>query len=338
MNMYSMSGQGFVLPEANCDPADDILVRLDDAGFVVNASQNAARLGVELDALLLMPNVADFAAADHRLQVESYFKKVMAGQSGDEGIEFPITTCRFANACPRAGECSLVQDEHWYELQLTLIDDRGKSNRGTLGRLRSVQHKHVLEEQAAVCATTDPITGLHDRHRYLTELIRQLGRSRGGGTTSSTAVFAIDGMRAIFMQCGQSTADQVRWGFAKYIETMLSQDYVLTQVDEERFGVILPDTSPAAAREWAADALQIFAGLAKSECGRTPELSASAGVAKVERSAEWTIRQAELGLIMARAAGGMQTAICRPKSDLTSGHSIERTMNRVVGQRANRIA
>ena len=66
-------------------------------------------------------------------------------------------------------------------LQLTLIEEAGQSRAGALGRLRSVQHKHAPDEQAQVWAATDPITGLHDRHRYVAELIQQLGRARAGG-------------------------------------------------------------------------------------------------------------------------------------------------------------
>ena len=45
--------------------------------------------GWDLDTLLLMPHIADFAVADHREQVEAYFNKVIAGQGIDEEIEFP---------------------------------------------------------------------------------------------------------------------------------------------------------------------------------------------------------------------------------------------------------
>lgn len=120
-------------------------------------------------------------------------------------------------------------------------------------------------------------------------------------------------MRALLLRYGQRTADEVLWGFAKFLETMALPGHEVAQIDGERFGVLLPDMTLRIAREWAEDVVQTFSALASpapnTNRPRTPQLSASAGLARVECTVDWTLREAELGLVLARAGGGKQVAI-----------------------------
>ena len=75
-------------------------------------------------------------------------------------------------------------------------------------------------------------------------------------------------------------------------------------MDFERFAVILPGIKAKAATAWANDLVSTFASLSLSSPGKAPVLSASAGLAGIASSVEWTMKQAELALIMARAGGG----------------------------------
>lgn len=328
---------GVCVPQIQeCDPADDILIRLDRAGFIVNASQNAGKLGIDFETLLLMPHIADFAVADCRQKVARYFEQVIAGECGAEGIEFPITTDHTSNelglvAYQKGGPCS-EHDQQWCLLKLSCIGNEGQPGSGALGTVQLIERKCEITCHFETPKVSDPLIGLADRRAF----VRCLDGSLALDESASVAILAIDGMRAIYMQYGQTTADEVRWGFARFLETIADHDHILAQVDDERFGVILPGMAPNVAREWAADVLQVFASLAMPENGCKPEFGASAGIAKAEMSPEWTIRQAELGLVMARAAGGMQTAICRTHSNLLSGRLIEQAMEAVVERAAQR--
>jgi PleD family two-component response regulator len=127
------------------------------------------------------------------------------------------------------------------------------------------------------------------------------------------AVFAVDGMRALLLRYGQRTADEVLWGFAKFLETMALPGHELAQLDGERFAVLLPEMTARAAREWAQDVVETFAGLAAPAPSparpKAPQLTASAGLARVECTVDWTLREAELGLVLARAGGGRQVMV-----------------------------
>lgn len=337
MTMHSHNAGACAPQIQECDPADDILIRLDRAGFIVNASQNARQLGIDFEALLLMPHIADFAVADCRQKVTQYFEQVIAGECEEEAIEFPITTDHtgdeLGSVASHTGTPCAKHDQQWCRLKLSCIGNDGQTCRGALGTVQLIERKCEITCHFDTPKVSVSSIGLADRRAF----VRCLEGSLALDETASVAIFAIDGMRAIYMQYGQTTADEVSWGFARFLEATSDQDHILAQVDDERFGVILPGMAPNVAREWAADVLQVFAGLAMPESGCKPEFGASAGIAKAAMSPEWTMRQAELGLVMARAAGGMQTAICRPHSDLLSGHIIERAMESVV-ERASRRA
>lgn len=339
--------------------AKDVIVRLDKAGFVVDASENAGRLGIDLDAQLLMPHISDLALAQYQRQVSRYLIDVVSGQSDPEAmskpcvhsVEFPIAPKSHHAASDHAAE--LDETHEWVMLTLRYLAGEASDDCGLVGTLRTITRSpstrspstpspstrspsnlHVMPaanggerlSDRFADLTSDPFTGLADRRKFVSSLTSSIAMHEN----ASVALFAIDGMRAVFMQYGQNTADELRWGFARFLEAMVEPHHTLAQVDEERFGVVLPGARPREAREWAADALQTFCGLTASAKGSKPRLSASAGIARAEKSAEWAIRQAELGLVMARAGGGMQTALCRPQPSLSNGRPIEKLMENVV--------
>lgn len=288
------------------DAAGDIVVRLDSAGFILHASANASQLGIDLSSLLLMPHISDFADPDHTAELVRYVTGVFSGETRHGWIEFPV--CKSAAPEEERVDDAIVE-QRWFAFSLRLIDDDDGVPQGALGLLRSVQQKHSLEVEINARALTDPLTGLANRHAFCADLRRAIAQEG----EHTMAVLSVDRLRAIFMQYGQRTADEIQWGFAKYLESMVLPGHTLAQIDSERFGVLLPGISLPKARVWADDALKTFSALAKTSSSRTPELSVSAGLARVEKNVDWTLRQAELGLVMARAGGGMRAS--------TSGHS-----------------
>jgi len=291
------------------EAAGDIVLKLDAKGFIVHASANAADLGFDPSELLLMPHICELADADHAPAVDELASRVLAGDSGNSSLEFPARLCGAQDTSPSADQCAYRGHLRWYQLTLRPLHGEGGSVLGAIGLMRSVQQVRTLESELHTRATTDPLTGLANRQAFASSLARCVDRvpdSLRGGKPAMLAVFAIDRMRAIFMQYGQDTLDEFLWGFARFLETMVRPGFVLGQLDAERFGVILPETSLREAQDWAEEALRTFAALALPSSARMPHVAASAGLAEVEHSVDRTLRQAELGLVIARAAGGMQ--------------------------------
>ena len=292
--------EGRVLHGLLEETSRDIVVRLDRHGFIIHASANSAELGLDLSAALLPPHITDLAERDHAAFLGAHVKTALAGQVQGGWVEFPVV----AGADREAASLPPQQCQRWYALSLRPMFEPSGAVEGALCLIRSVQQLRVLEGELHARAVTDPLTGLANRQAFCASLRRHL--AQGGG--QQVAVLAVDSMRALLLRYGQRTADEVLWGFAKFLETMALPGHEVAQLDGERFGVLLPDMTSRHAREWAQDVVETFSALAAPASTKSPQLTASAGLARVECTVDWTLREAELGLVLARAGGGRQVA------------------------------
>lgn len=300
MKMGLSDVEGRVLHGLVEEASGDIVVRLDANGFIVFASQNVVDLGHDLSSMLVMPHASDLAEGEHGSALGSFVHQVLSGEAARGWFEFPVLVH------DPEYQFGAVDCRRWYALSLRRIDAADGEVQGALGLIRSVQHKRSLEGELHTRAVTDPLTGLSNRHAFCEALRRRL--SKGG--SDLVVVFAVDRMRSLFMQYGQRTADEIMWGFAKFLETMALPEQELAQLDNERLAAIVPGMSKTSTRLWAADVLKTFSELALPSSSRAPKLTASAGLARLECTVDWTLRQAELALVMARAGGGMQVGEC----------------------------
>ena len=291
--------EGHVLHGLLEETSGDIVIRLDRHGFIIHASANIAELGLDVAATLLLPHITDLAAREHAAFLGERVAAALAGRAHAGWTEFPVIACHDRDTC-REAHC-----HRWYALSLRPMVNNTGTPDGALCLMRSVQQVRSLEGELHNRAVTDPLTGLANRQAFCASLRRHL--ARGGG--QMIAVFAVDSMRALLLRYGQRTADEVLWGFAKFLEAMVLPGHELAQLDGERFAVLLPDMTSRTAREWADDVVTTFAGLAAPASAKAPQLTASAGLARVECTVDWTLREAELGLVLARAGGGRQVAV-----------------------------
>jgi len=291
--------EGHVLHGLLEENSGDIVIRLDAGGFIVHASANIAGLGLDVTSALLPPHITDLAERGHAARLGEQVAAAIAGEGTGGWIEFPVIACTDRTTC-RDQHC-----QRWYALSLRPMRCPDGASDGALCLMRSVQQLRSLEGELQARAVTDPLTGLANRAAFCAGLRRHL--AEGGG--QMVAVFAVDGMRALLLRYGQRTADEVAWGFARFLETMAPSGHEPARLDGERFAVLLPGMGPREARDWAREVVATFAQLAAPATARTPQLTASAGLARAECTVDWTLREAELGLVLARAGGGRQVAM-----------------------------
>ncbi len=291
--------EGRVLHGLLEETSNDIVVRLDPRGFIIHASASLAELGLDCSATLLLPHITDLAERDHAAFLAEHVSAALLGRTQAGWIEFPVIACDDRATC-RDTDC-----QRWYALSLRPLFDSVGAVEGALALIRSVQQLRSLEGELHARAVTDPLTGLANRQAFCASMRRHL--AHGGG--QMITVLAVDGMRALLLRYGQRTADEVQWGFAKFLETMALPGHEVAQLDGERFGVLLPEMTSRVAREWAQDVVETFSALAAPVSAKAPQLTASAGLARVECTVDWTLREAELGLVLARAGGGRQVAV-----------------------------
>ncbi|BDI59545.1 diguanylate cyclase domain-containing protein [Qipengyuania nanhaisediminis] len=316
------------------DVSGDIVVRLDADGFIVHATENAHVLGLDLSTLLLMPHVADFADAGSAAQVHEYVNAVFAGEPEAGWIEFPLAMPPEPGEGEAPAGLALPKaqaPQPWFALNLRLVEPDDGAPQGALGLIRSVQERADRRPHPGDGQAIDPSTGLITRNALRADLRQAISRGR----EPVAAIFAVDRMRAMFMQYGQRTVDEIQWGFGRFLKSMEQPGQRLAQIDGERFAMLLPGMSLGEARGWAGEVLHTFAGLSDPSSSRAPELTASAGLARGEVSEDWTLRQAELGLVMARAGGGMRVGLGRKRApsrhaELSCSRRVERAVNEAV--------
>jgi diguanylate cyclase len=298
------------------ESSQDIVIRLDDRGFLAHASANSADIGLDLSGLLLAPHITDLVDAHHTAFVAEQVGGVLAGQPLVGWVEFPIIACQSAHHGAGARHRHNASCHRWYALSLRPVMGATGEPQGAVGLLRSVQQVRNLEGELRARTLTDPLTGLANRQSLCASLGRHL--ARGGG--QMMAVLAVDGMRAVHLRYGQRTADDVLWGFARFVESMAPENAEIAQLDGERLGVILPCSQRQAALAWCEEVLATFGALAAATSPKGLKLTASAGLARVECTIDWTLREAELGLVMARAAGGGEVRCgALPRAGFASG-------------------
>ena len=303
--------EGRVLHGLLEETSRDIVVRVDRRGFIVHASANIADLGLDIAGTLLPLHITDLAQRSHAAFLGAHVTTALAGRAQGGWTEFPVNLGADANTVAEP------QSQRWYALSLRPMFDASGTVEGALCLMRSVQQLRNLEGELHARSVTDPLTGLANRQAFCASLRRHL--AKGGG--QMVAVLAVDGMRSLLLRYGQRTADEVLWGFAKFLETMaqsLAQTlttpgHEVAQLDGERFGVLLPDMTARDARAWARDVVETFSALAAPAATanrpKSSQLTASAGLARAEYTVDWTLREAELGLVLARAGGGRQVGV-----------------------------
>ncbi|MEL6876614.1 MAG: diguanylate cyclase [Pseudomonadota bacterium] len=288
--------EGTVLHGLLAEAAGDIVIKLDEYGFIEHASPNIAAVGIDLSQMLFHPHVADLACSTHVDALRGYVAAALAEECRPGPFEFPVA---------KQDEDRSHLDRKWHALSLRpVLNDDGSAG-GALGLLRSVDQRRVLENELHASTTTDVLTGLGNGKLFSAKLRRALKAPE----QSVLAMFEIDRFRAILMQYGQSAADEVLWAFAQFLQAMSQPGQELAHLHGGRFGVILSDMNAEAARIWCDDVLETFAALAVGATSSEPRLSASVGLTALDTNVDDAYKHAELALVMARASGGMRVGI-----------------------------
>ncbi|HLY74815.1 MAG TPA: GGDEF domain-containing protein [Planctomycetota bacterium] len=173
------------------------------------------------------------------------------------------------------------------------------------GAMGTVQH--ALEEHNAQLissltdlATTDALTGLHNRRYVLQELEKALQRGRRSEQPFAVVILDLDGFKAINDRLGHATGDLVLQKVAKALEGVVREGDVLGRYGGDEFLLVtygdLPSTQSLASRAESSvrelTGLGLSAGIARyPEDGSTEEALVDEadrrlGVVKEKRYAE----------------------------------------------------
>lgn len=258
----------------------DLVIKTDRRGLIVHATPASAGLGMAFSGdpvgrhllELIHHSYADIVLAEHCLAI--------AGSVSSSWIE--------VLAVAQTGE------QVWMEMKLGPVPDGS----GAIGILRSTEDRRALENRLFVAAMTDPLTNLTNRNAFT----RMLGHLVETGAGGHLALFDLDHFRTINLRHGHSGGDRVLVAFARLLRSLLRPDDILSRVDGGTFGVLLPDADERQATG-ACERVVAAMGEMGVATHRGHRLTASAGIAPFVRSADATLREAELALLSAKSRG-----------------------------------
>ncbi|MBX7159309.1 MAG: sensor domain-containing diguanylate cyclase [Acidimicrobiia bacterium] len=144
-------------------------------------------------------------------------------------------------------------------------------------------------------ATTDPLTGLANRRRLDSDLVREISRSDRGGEPLAVAMIDIDHFKAYNDEHGHLEGDLLLATFSRYLGAQVRAMDAVGRYGGEEFLLLLPNTTAREAeavavrllRAWRSDSPATFSvGVAQWDAGESPEaLIARADAALYEAKA-----------------------------------------------------
>jgi len=160
-------------------------------------------------------------------------------------------------------------------------------------------------------ASTDQMTGVHNRGHFLELLYREYARGMRYRTPLSLMVLDLDFFKQINDGYGHAAGDEALRAFAREISACLRAMDILGRLGGEEFGVVLPNTTLVDA-ETVAERIRIAVSRIAIETGYgTVRFTTSVGVTQIgeiEDSVEEFLARADTALHQAKVAGRNRVA------------------------------
>ena len=127
----------------------------------------------------------------------------------------------------------------------------GKDVVGAVVIFEDISERKRMEAQLVELATTDALTGLHNRRYFLERLSEGIARVKRFGDSACVVMLDCDHFKQVNDRYGHAVGDEVLRGLADILRQGLRQTDVVGRLGGEEFAVLLSDTSLESALVWA---------------------------------------------------------------------------------------
>jgi diguanylate cyclase (GGDEF)-like protein/PAS domain S-box-containing protein len=169
-------------------------------------------------------------------------------------------------------------------LTISAIRDRNGRLIGVSSIARDISVRLRYQEQLRHLAENDALTGLNNRRRFERDVSEQVGRAHRYGEQAAVLMIDLNGFKAVNDTYGHRAGDRVLKGIATALKGRLRDTDILARVGGDEFAVLMPHASVMQA-EIIADGLRQLIAECRFDVGNgEARLSASIGVAQIDRN------------------------------------------------------
>jgi diguanylate cyclase (GGDEF)-like protein/PAS domain S-box-containing protein len=172
----------------------------------------------------------------------------------------------------------------------------------SVGIVRDISERKIMEEQLRNMANTDQLTGAYNRHKFLECLEYEISRIKRNNSALSLVMLDIDHFKRINDLHGHNTGDEVLKELVRVIRNNLREVDILTRWGGEEFIVLAPDTNKLQA---AALAERLKRTVSEHEFPGVGSVTISLGVTQFSpnESPDSLINRADERMYMAKRSG-----------------------------------
>lgn len=145
------------------------------------------------------------------------------------------------------------QDGHVFpvELRTFLLRDELDMPSAMWSIVRDITERKRVENELHVLATTDPLTGVANRRRFLDQMEMELARLKRYGEPAALLIIDIDYFKHVNDRHGHAAGDRVLCHLTHLANALLRRNDLFGRLGGEEFGILLPVTSIDGASEFA---------------------------------------------------------------------------------------
>ncbi|MEO6432654.1 MAG: diguanylate cyclase [Sphingomicrobium sp.] len=237
------------------DHSSDIITHTDLTGRALFVSNSMTRIAGYEPRVVIGRNIMEFIdVADQAGVAEAYGRAIV---SGGEAVRMEY------RARVSSGEWV------WFEsLCRGVVGDDGRVE-GLVSIVRDISNRKQREDDLAVAATIDCLTGLRNRRAFRDAALHLKGDERDEQT--AIALLDIDFFKRVNDSLGHAAGDEVLIAFAGIAQRLLRRRDVLARVGGEEFAILFPGLDQAAAAK--------VCNRIRGVVGRTPFCTAGGHVA-----------------------------------------------------------
>jgi diguanylate cyclase (GGDEF)-like protein/PAS domain S-box-containing protein len=171
---------------------------------------------------------------------------------------------------------------------------------------QDIAERKAMQQDLTRLATTDPLTGVANRRRFIEQMEMELARMKRFDKPAAFLMMDVDNFKKVNDTHGHAIGDEVLQHFAELSRHRLRRVDLFGRLGGEEFGILLPGTDAAGARQFAEGFRRYVADTPlESSKGAIP-FTISIGVAALDpgdTAADSIMARADVALYRAKEGG-----------------------------------